>query len=315
MDKRIKKSSLKTPNYQILEKGFKSWLATLGYAESTVYGHPRQLREFLVWLECQGHTQIIEVNQQLTADFIRYFKGRPNQRRTGGLSIAHVNKQIDTLNKFFKYLNNTGQYNQNDLSRTGFGITLKKQKEEEIKKREILTKQEIQQLYNATDNSPIGMRDRAMLAVYYGCGIRKREGLELEISDVLFERRLLYVRKAKNGHERYVPINLKALQDLEIYIYSARSLLLDDNYHSDSLFISERGREIEGQSLSYRLKILKEKTGNPELQNRTFGLHALRHSIATHLLQAGMELENIALFLGHKTLDSTQLYTHLINDQ
>lgn len=306
MQERVKKSSLKTPQYQILEKGFKSWLATLGYAESTVYGHPRQLREFLVWLEQKEITTIKEVTQQLTADFIHYFKNRPNQRRAGGLSIAHVNKQIDTLNKFFKYLNHTNQYQQN--------ITLKKQKEEEIKKREILTKQEIQQLYNATDNSLIGMRDRAMLAVYYGCGIRKREGTELEVSDVLFERRLLYVRNAKNNHERYVPINLKALQDLEIYIYNARPLLLDETYQSETLFISERGREIKGQSLICRLKVLKALTGNPELQNRTFGLHALRHSIATHLLQAGMELENIALFLGHKTLDSTQLYTHLIND-
>ena len=158
------------------------------------------------------------------------------------------------------------------------------------------------------------MRDRAMLAVYYGCGIRKREGTELEVSDVLFERRLLYVRQAKNNHERYVPINLKSLQDLEIYIYNARPLLIDETYQSETLFISERGREMKGQSLICRLKVLKALTGNPELQNRTFGLHALRHSIATHLLQAGMELENIALFLGHKTLDSTQLYTHLIND-
>ena len=303
----MNKRTLKTPQYQILEQGFKSWLATLGYAESTVYGHPRQLREFLCWLESNEIAAIKEVTQQLTADFIEYFKDRPNQRRAGGVSIAHVNKQIDTLNKFFKYLNNTEQYTQN--------ITLKKLKEEELKKRTILTKEEIQQLYNATDNSLIGMRDRAMLGVYYGCGIRKREGTELEVSDVLFERRLLYVRKAKNGHERYVPINLKALQDLEIYIYNARPLLIDDNYQSDSLFISERGRAIKGQSLVGRLQALKEKTGNPELQNRSFGLHALRHSIATHLLQAGMELENIALFLGHKTLDSTQLYTHLLNDE
>jgi len=307
MDKRIKKLRLKTTEYQILEQGFKSWLVTLGYAESTVYGHPRQLREFLIWLECQGKNQIKQITKQLTEDFVLQFKDRPNQRRAGGLSIAHVNKQINTLNLFFKYLKNTKQYQQN--------ITLKKLKEEEFKKREILTKEEIQQLYDATDNSLIGMRDRAMLGVYYGCGIRKREGTELEVSDVLFERRLLYVRKAKNGHERYVPINLKALQDLEIYIYNARPLLLDETYQSETLFISERGREIKGASLICRLKALKEKTGNPELQNRTFGLHALRHSIATHLLQAGMELENIALFLGHKTLDSTQLYTHLLNDE
>ena len=297
---------LHNQEFKKLQLSFKVWLQTLGYAASTVYGHPRMLNEFLCWLECQGHTQIKETTQQLTEDFILQFKDRPNQRRAGGLSIAHVNKQIDTLNKFFKYLNNTKQYNQT--------ITLKKLKEEEVKKREILTKEEIQQLYDATDNSLIGMRDRAMLGVYYGCGIRKSEGLALEIADILFERRLLYVRKAKNGHERYVPIHLKALQDLEIYIYNARPLLLDETYQSDSLFISERGREIKGQSLVTRLKFLKEKTGNPELQNRTFGLHALRHSIATHLLQAGMELENIALFLGHKTLDSTQVYTHLVNE-
>ena len=297
---------LKSTQYQIIEQGFKSWLETLGFAASTVYGMPRQLREFLQWLEEKGTTEIKEIQLEQVKAFLTYFKNRPNQRRTGGLSIAHVNKQIDSLNKFFNYLNHTKQYHQN--------IKLKKLKEEELKKREILTKQEIQELYNATDNSLIGMRDRAMLGVYYGCGIRKAEGLALEIADVLFERRLLYIRKAKNGHERYVPINLKTLQDLETYIYNARPLFIDDNYHSDSLFISERGREMEGQSLSNRLKVLKEKTGNPELQNRTFGLHALHHSIATHLLQAGMELENIALFLGHKTLDSTQLYTHLINE-
>jgi len=311
MDKRIKKLRLKTTEYQILEQGFKSWLTTLGYAASTVYGHPRMLREFLNWIEQKGITQIKEVTQQLTEDFVLQFKDRPNQRRAGGLSIAHVNKQINTLNLFFKYLNNTGQYNQT--------IALKKLKESALKKREILTKEEIQQLYDATDNSLIGMRDRAMLGVYYGCGIRKREGTELEVSDILFERRLLYVRRAKNNHERYVPINLKALQDLEIYIYNARPLLLDDQRASggncEKLFISERGTPIKGASLICRLQALKEKTGNPELQNRTFGLHALRHSIATHLLQAGMELENIALFLGHKTLDSTQLYTHLVNDQ
>lgn len=300
------KKTLKTVQYKRLEKGFGEWLDTLGYAASTVYGHPRQLNEFLQWLEQQGCTQIKEITKKQTEDFIRYFKNRPNQRRSGGLSIAHINKQIDTLQKFFKYLKATKQAELN--------IPLKLIKEEERPERTVLSKEEIQQLYKATDNSPIGMRDRAMFAVYYGCGIRKAEGIALEVSDVLFERRLLYVRKAKNGHERYVPINLKCLQDLEIYIYNARPLLIDDNCPSDSLFISERGKEMQGQSLICRLNALKQKTGNPELQNKSFGLHALRHSIATHLLQAGMELENIALFLGHKTLDSTQLYTHLMNE-
>jgi len=298
---------LKTIQYKKLEKGFQQWLETLGYSASTVYGHPRMLNEFLNWLEQQGTTAIKEVSKQQTAAFIHYFTNRPNQRRAGGVSITHVNKQINTLNKFFKYLQATGQ--------GALVIQLKKLKEEQQPEITVLSKTEIGQLYNATDNSPIGMRDRAMLAVYYGCGLRKSEGIALEVADILFERRLLYIRKAKNGYERYVPINLKSLQDLETYIYNARPLLLNDNYHSDSLFISERGTGIQGQSLVYRLKALQEKTGNPELQNKSFGLHALRHSIATHLLQAGMELENIALFLGHRTLDSTQLYTHILNEK
>jgi integrase/recombinase XerD len=301
-----KKTTLKTVQYKRLEKGFGEWLDTLGYAASTVYGHPRQLNEFLQWLEQQDCTQIKEVTKKQTEEFISYFKNRPNQRKAGGLSISHVNKQIDTLQKFFKYLKATKQAELN--------ITLKLIKEEERTERTVLSKEEIQQLYQATDNSPIGMRDRAMIAIYYGCGIRKSEGIALEVADILFERRLLYVRKAKNGHERYVPINLKCLQDLEIYIYTARPLLLDETTKTEALFISERGAAMQGQSLICRLKSLQEKTGNPELQNKSFGLHALRHSIATHLLQAGMELENIALFLGHKTLDSTQLYTHLVNE-
>lgn len=297
---------IKSIQYQKLIEGFTQWLSTLGYAESSVYGQPRQLREFLSWLETETIREVKQITATHAKHFIEYFQNRPNQRRSGGVSTSYVNKQIDTLNKFFEYLNNTQQYIQH--------IALKKLKVEDVKKREVLSQKEIEQLYNATENGLIGMRDRAMLAVYYGCGIRKREGLELEVSDILFERRLLYVRNAKNNHERYVPINLKALQDLEIYIYHSRPLLIDENYQSERLFISERGKEMQGQSLICRLKSLQEKTGNTELQNRSFGLHALRHSIATHLLQAGMELENIALFLGHKTLDSTQHYTHLLND-
>lgn len=296
-----------TITYQKLTKSFGQWLSTLGYSDSTVYGHPRMLREYLCWLEREGHTQTEQITKQLTEDFLHQFKNRPNQRRAGGLSTSHINKQINTLNNFFKYLKSTGQYPHT--------IQLKKLKEDELKQRMVLTKAEIEQLYQVTDNGLIGMRDRAMLSVYYGCGLRKSEGIALEVSDVLFERKLLYVRKTKNNHERYVPINLRSLQDLETYIYSARPLLLEENSQSDILFISERGMPVQGQSLVDRLKKLKEKTGNPELQNKSFGLHALRHSIATHLLQAGMDIENIALFLGHKTLDSTQLYMHLVNDQ
>ena len=296
--------ALKTVQYRVVAAGFKAWLSTLSYAPSTIYQLPRQLLEFLHWLENKQIKQITQITPNHVKEYIQYFMNRPNQRRPGGVSISHINKQIDTLAKFSKYLKATQQ------------VTLhivKKLKETKCPNQIILSKSEIRQLYQATDHSLIGMRDRAMLGIYYGCGLRKSEGLALSTTDILFERKLLYIRKPKNGYERYVPINLKVLQALEIYLYTARPLLLTETITTESLFISERGTAMKPGAMVYRLKTLQQKTDNPILQNKSFGLHALRHSIATHLLQAGMTLENIALFLGHRSLDSTQLYTHLVN--
>ena len=78
------------------------------------------------------------------------------------------------------------------------------------------------------------------------------------------------------------------------------------------MFLSQRGFRINGQSLLIRLKRLQTLSGNLELQSKEIGLHTLRHSIATHLLSAGMKMESISRFLGHSSLESTQIYTHVI---
>ena len=298
--------------YKQLIYGFRSWLETLNYAESTIKSTPNQIKEYLSWMEKQEVLEVKEITEELSISFIEYFKNRPNKKRTGGVSLAHVNKQITIINMFFKYLKSTNQVQGK--------VVLKTFKDQEQKQIVVLTKQEIKSLYNVTNQTLIGIRDRAMLSIYYGCGLRKSEGIALEMSDVLFEKRLVYVRKTKNRYERYVPINLKSLKDLETYMFTARPILLNDSYckkeslglNSRALFISSRGVQMSKETLISRLNILREKAG---LDNKKFGLHTLRHSIATHLLQAGMELENIALFLGHKSLDSTQIYTHLNLEQ
>ena len=302
---KIGDKTLKSIEYKRLQLGFKEWLATLGYAASTVYCLPRMLAEFLVWLEENNYVEIKELTQDKAEDFMQYFKNRPNKLFSGGLSSSHINRQIDTIQRFVSYLKLTNQAELN--------IVLKHIKAEAVSERDTLSKEEIKSLYSATDETLIGIRDRAMLSVYYGCGLRRSEGLALEVSDVLFDRKLLHVRKTKTRYERYVPVSLTCLQDLEHYIYFARPLLLNDEQPTEFLFISERGKEIEGQSLLSRLHALQKRTGDPDLEIKNIGMHTLRHSIATHLLQAGMELEDIATFLGHRCLDSTQIYTHIIN--
>ena len=153
------------------------------------------------------------------------------------------------------------------------------------------------------------MRDRALLAVYYGCGLRKSEGRQLDQSDILWERNLIYVRKGKNYKERYVPMTEKVREDLQDYQYSSRPAF--PRSEQPAFFLSQKGGRLSGCILYQRIKHLLQTA---EI-DKPAGLHTLRHSIATHLLQSGMKLEQISRFLGHSSLESTQVYTHIVHEE
>ncbi|MEQ9006631.1 MAG: tyrosine-type recombinase/integrase, partial [Ekhidna sp.] len=141
--------------------------------------------------------------------------------------------------------------------------------------------------------------------------LRRSEGVALDVVDVNFDRSVLHVRKGKNYKERFVPVSKTNLKYLSDYIYDHRPELLKGS-KSDALFIgSNTIKRMQGQSLFVRLKRLQYYTGNVDLIEKEIGLHTLRHSIATHLLKAGMKLESISRFLGHGSLESTQIYTHI----
>jgi len=154
-------------------------------------------------------------------------------------------------------------------------------------------------------------RDRAMLAIFYGCGLRRNEGVHVDVGDINFDRSILHVKKGKQYKERLMPISKTALKHLQEYVYDPRGELLKGS-KSEALFISLRAQRIDGQTLQLRLNHLQDRSNSTTLQEKEIGLHTLRHSIATHLLQAGMPLESISRFLGHSSLESTQIYTHLI---
>ena len=191
-----------------------------------------------------------------------------------------------------------------------------------------LTIEEVKLLFKATEILPeqqkhqkgrdfyeaLQYRDTAMLSVYYGCGIRRNEGVQLDTSDINFNRAILHVRKGKNYKERFIPISKQSLQHLQIYLYDGRPILLGGS-KSQALFISAKAKRMDGQTMLWRLKQLIELTDNARLQQKQVGLHTLRHSIATHLLNKGMNLEKIKEFLGHSSLESTQIYTHLNFEQ
>src|SRR6185437_12705760 len=142
-----------------------------------------------------------------------------------------------------------------------------------------------------------------MLVVYYSCGLRRNEGIQLHTEDIDLDRNIVHVKKGKNYKERFVPFGKTSAHYLQTYIYDHRPTLSKDK-REGRLFISSGGRPVNGGTLNTRLQRLQQQTEDSGLQQKRIGLHTLRHSIATHLLAAGMSLEKIAQFLGHSNLES-----------
>jgi integrase/recombinase XerD len=220
-------------------------------------------------------------------------------RKNGKLSKNYLRTHITALRKLARYLRET--------ERESFEVDIQLQGRARSVKT-IFTKSEIKVLYNACDGDILGIRDRAMLAVYYGCGLRRNEGVNLDTGDILPGKNLLFVRKGKNYKERYVPLTEAVKEDILNYLDFARPILIKKQ--TSALFLNSRGDRITTSMLAERFKKLKCKAGIEKVAS----LHTLRHSIATHLLQSGMKLAQIKRFLGHTSLESTQIYTHIVNE-
>jgi integrase/recombinase XerD len=143
-----------------------------------------------------------------------------------------------------------------------------------------------------------------IFALCDGCALRRMEAYNLTAKDIDFERKTLFVRQGKNYKDRIVPISDNVCNILKDYVYNFRNLLKLD--HS-RLFVNSLS------GLHKSLKKVQKATKNEQIQSKRLYFHVLRHSMATHLLQNGMNIENISRFLGHSSLVSTQVYTHIVN--
>jgi len=309
----MKNLILKNESFQYIENAFREWLDILGYARTTVYNLPNHIRELFYYLEHHHITHIKQLDNQIITDYYTSLKTRGNERQGGGLSNAYLNKHLQALYKFTDYLRQSGRMVLPMLT-----IDWEPCDGSDI---DTLTQNEIQLLYKATygynENTklePLNARDRAILSIFYGCGLRRNEGYHLNVSDIYWDKQIVHIRKGKGHKERFVPLNKINLKHLEQYTYDWRPLLINDK-REDAFFISQNGKRMQSQSIALRLKLLQQRTDDIHLQQKNIRLHVLRHSIATHLLGNGMSLEKISRFLGHSSLESTQIYTHLLEQE
>ena len=276
--------NIKTQGTPIKTKSFTNWLTRLGYAETTIKTYAKLLRAFFKFLAGSPPTQ------SKIETFNEYLHSR-------NICSSYISCHINVINLYSQYLELT----------TGQKLTVGKiHIEKDLPtERTIFSLKEIGQLFSSIEeHSPFCYYDKTLLNLYYGCGLRCREGITLKTTSIDFNKGLLYIQASKNYTSRYVPLSSQIQKDLQTYLLYAKPLI---NKESPYLLPGIKVAKTYPQYLNKRFKTLQEKSGISK--NAT--LHSLRHSIATHLLQKGMDMEHISHFLGHKSLDSTQIYVRM----
>ncbi len=211
-----------------------------------------------------------------------------------------VNRKISSLKAFYKYGLRTGKIQNNPAEMIR---TLKTEKYTPT----FLSVDEIFELLAVkNENSVLGLRNRAMLEVFYSSGLRLSEVAGLDLTDIDFNQKLLKVR-GKGRKERIVPIGGPAIKAVREYLGKVEEIRKNQNgdVFKRPLFLNSRGERITTRSIA---RIVNETAGKSGI-GRKISPHALRHSFATHLLNAGADLRSIQELLGHESLSTTQKYT------
>ena len=286
--------------FETLYKEFNVFILTKNYKQGKGKMIQACVREFLFFIEAKGFITVLQIKTPEIIAYYEYIRERPNQRKEGGLSDSMIRHHLYSLRLFFDYLIETGELESSPARLPKFQLN-------KSKERNICTVEEIKQLYSVTETK----RDRALLSIAYGCGLRRSEIQNLNTNDVILHKGLLLVRNGKNNKSRSVPLSNNVMADLKDYlIYERAKYFTKNNYESNpSFLINNQGTRMNGAMLNDRLKELIKLTKNYTLQQKEITLHCLRHSIATHLIDMGANIEFVQALLGHAEIDTAHLYS------
>lgn len=268
--------------------------------KAKIYKAP--VKEFLIWLEKIGISQIKDVTSKESKNYYEYLIERPNKKKAGTLAGSTIKSHLFALSLFLDNLLKLGEIKK--------GFVIQKFKANDKKEREVLTIDEIKLLYKHTEN----MAEQAILSVGYGCGLRRSEMQNLDLSDIQLSRGMLIVRKGKGDKRREVPISDTVLHSLNQYISECRLPTLSIQSET-AFFLNSKGKRAKGETLNKALKKLIKRTNDQNLINKEITLHCLRHSIAHHLMEKNAGIDFIRDFLGHKFSNTASLYAKKQRDK
>ena len=273
--------------------------ALVRFAESTAVSYVRSVRSFLDWLRDRG-IPLVDVR---TADIEAYQADVCALRRKDGTPYS-VDLQVHRLSSvktLFRFLYQRGYVLSDPSAPVAYP------RREMRLPRGVLTREETRKLVEAPDTStPLGLRDRAILETFYGTGIRAGELAKLKTIDVDTEDRVLRVILGKGAMDRNVPLTRAAAEAIEAYLLHGRPKIRGA-LKSPWLFLALRGGRMYPDLLNAVVQAAGKQTG----LEKHATCHTLRHSVATHLLKGGADIRHIQKLLGHRSLASTERYTHV----
>ena len=293
---------VRAEEYQIQSKNFKEYLLLLGHSKQGAGIKYNYLKEFLQFLETSGILEIQNIKTEDIKNYYQHISERSNKNGAGKLSEKTIVHQQRSLQLFFAMLQAKGQIRNNPVS------ALKSVQAKQSKERDIVSAEEIKMLYSVSEKG----EERAILSLAYGCGLRAGEMAALNVEDIKTREALLIVQKGKGNKKRIVPMSKRVAEDLKYYFYNERQTVTNKER---AFMVNSKGRRMRQYTFNKILKAIIERTENKTIKEKQITLHHLRHSIATHLLQQGVSLEQVRDFLGHSQLETTEVYTRVSEEQ
>jgi len=276
----------------IIDK-YLTWLRLeKGLSDNTAEAYLDDLNKLLRFVHNESGANLLTLTYQDFQQFV-------TQLCDAGISARSQARIISGVKSFYRFLL-TEKYLENDptelLESPKIGVKLP----------DVLSENEINDLINSIDLSKAeGQRNRAMLETLYSCGLRVSELTGLLYSNIYFDEQFIVVN-GKGNKQRLVPISKKALNEIRNYLIDRNQINIKKGFE-DTLFLNRRGAGLSRIMVFY---ILKEQAQIAGIR-KIISPHTLRHSFATHLLEGGANLRAIQLMLGHESITTTEIYTHL----
>ena len=276
------------------------WMETHHFAADTVYVRRTTLSMFLRWSAEREVHRAGEVTRSMVERYQRHlFYYR--KRNGGPLSLTSQSHWLIALRSWFTWLTRERLIPQNPTTE------MQLPQEEKRLPRHALTESEAEAVLDEIDvDTVFGLRDRAMLETFYSTGIRRRELGRLELADIDRERGTVLIRSGKGRKDRVVPIHARALAWIDQYLARSRPQL-SLGQSTRLLFVTKTGRPMHPNQLSMLVRRYVERAGIA----KPGGCHLFRHSAATLMLEGGADVRYIQAMLGHASLNTTEIYTHV----